>query len=101
MKNTRSPMPKWHASLLAASLAFALGFGVDASAQVKQGFKEAPIRRVESATKNTYCEDSKRLFKACYIPCLKSYESDLGKVVNHCNAECHSELAWVNYLCRK
>ena len=101
MKSSSLSIDRSRAATLAAALAFALAIGTDGKAQVKQGYKEAPTRRVESATKNAYCEDSKRLFRACYIPCVKSYQSDLGNVVNHCNAECHSELAWVNYLCRK
>lgn len=59
------------------------------------------MRRVESKTRSAYCEDSKRVFRACYIPCAKAYEADMGRVVNHCNVECNSELVWVNYLCRK
>ena len=95
-------MPALHRpSTVLLPLLAALALGCCApSALAKQGFKEAPTRRVESKTTNTYCEDAKRAFRACYIPCAKAGHKSIGHVTNHCNVACDNELTWVNYLCR-
>ncbi len=72
-----------------------------AGAQTPQGFKEAPQRRIESKTKNAYCEEAKGWYRACYLPCVKSRQNPISHTVNHCNAACRNELVWANYLCRK
>lgn len=69
--------------------------------EAKQGFKEAPQRRVQSKTKNAYCEESKSWYRACYIPCVNKSKSPISHAVNHCNANCENELVWLNYLCRR
>lgn len=88
---------------LSQTLAVALAAvcGVGAAEEAKQGFKEAPQRRVQSKTKNAYCEESKSWYRACYLPCVNKSKSPISHAVNHCNANCQNELVWLNYLCRK
>ncbi len=75
---------------------------LNAGAQAQQGFKEAPQRRIESTTKNAYCEKAKGWYRACYIPCAKKTSKvPMSHAVNHCNANCQNELVWANYLCRR
>lgn len=88
---------------LAALLGAACCLLADAQAQTQavQGFKEAPQRRVQSKTKNVYCEEAKGWYRACYIPCAKSSKAPISHAVNHCHANCENELVWLNYLCRR
>lgn len=101
MKFSDSGTTKALAALLLAACCLSAG------AQVPQGFKEAPQRRIESVTKNAYCEKSKGWYRACYIPCVKKTSKvqtskvPMSHAVNHCNANCQNELVWANYLCRR
>ena len=78
----------------------ALACSVQAGAETPKGFKEAPGRRVESKTSNPYCEDAKRAYRTCYIPCAKGGHTSISHITNHCTSVCNNELVWVNYLCR-
>lgn len=89
----------WLAAMTALA-ALALACAAPVSAETPLGFKEAPGRRVESKSRNPYCEDAKRAYRSCYIPCSKGGHTSIGHVTNHCNVTCNNELVWVNYLCR-